>query len=411
MMQVPAGALRAADKSPAPTARAASVGHLDFYHYDSMDVLSYEPICRYLDNAALVAPASDGVLDFARAELYFRQRGLTFQTEPSGDAAAVVGTQYFWTLGRPQYKRVPVLRLMYSLSEKGGAAHGKEWSDWFDAVLCPGPYSQRLLQRWGRRAIIVGFPKYDDYFRGRYRAGAVRAKFGLDAKRKCALYLPTWAHHSSVDRFAAAIRELAHGGEYQVLYKPHTVTTRLERHRIECFRSEIEAGQLVCIEEQSNMAELLLVADVVLADGMSGAFWEAVIVSDRPVLALHVHGEFERVLMDARVEDFAPVCDEPAALRRSIERATCAHVIQPSPRVLLANELLSYRDGSAGQRAAEVIAELAAEEDSRSWAVLRREVRYRTWRAVHAARSDRSLQRLRHPVLTVRNGLRRLVQT
>jgi hypothetical protein len=384
-----------------------AASRIDFFHFDSMDAVSYEPICRWLDRGVMVAP-TDGALDFARAEAYLRQRGLPFQTEPSGDASAVVATQYFWTLGRPEYKRVPAFRLMYSLSEKGGAAHGKEWSESFDAVLCPGPYSARQLRRWGIRAIIVGFPKYDDYFRGAYRANGLRAKLDLDPQRRCAVYLPTWGRHSSADKFAAAIRDLARRGEYQVLYKPHTVTTRLERDRIDCFRAEIEAGQVVCLEQQINMAELFDVADVVLADGLSGALWEALIATDLPVVALHVHGDFERVALDGRVEEFARVCDEPALLRACMDRAMRAPMLAPARRAALADDLVSYRDGTSGQRAAQVIAELTEAEGQRPWGAAKREWRWWRSRAVRGARGSRWFQRLRHPLRTLRNGVRHL---
>jgi hypothetical protein len=88
---------------------------IDFYHHDSEDIISFEPIYRHLRNAAMVAWR---IGDFDRATTLFMERGLPFRNRPRINPACVVTTQPHANIEIPEYNQSISMRLTYSLSEK-----------------------------------------------------------------------------------------------------------------------------------------------------------------------------------------------------------------------------------------------------------------------------------------------------
>ncbi len=333
-------------------------GVVDFFLIDSADITSFEPIFRRLPRGAFIAPGSDPDrwFDRDRALLYLAEKHLSSQPLPSVNAQAAITTQYFRHLNRREYRHVPTFRLMYGLAEKG-ALHGAEWANGFDAILCPGPYSRKLLEQQGFKAVVVGDPKHDAYFRGDYDGDAIRRKYGLPGNRRCILYVPTWGEHSSVDPFQDDIRSLCHRSDYTVIYKPHTVSVRMERQRIDCFKGDIESGRLICVESQTNLDELLSIADIVVTDAMSGALWDAVLVADLPTVALTSTAPKPRQGLDARVGECAPILEQPGGLAALLDSTHRAFNRGDKGRMQLREELLAYCNGTAAERAAAVLVE------------------------------------------------------
>jgi hypothetical protein len=383
---------------------------VDFYHVDSMETINYLPIYRLLPDAALVAAPVGGWFDVPRAVAQFAELGVPYRSTPSPAAACLITTQdsFFQQYQRHwrQYRRSLKVRLMYSLAEKGDQNHSRRVNRPFDAVLSPGEYSRRQIARHAR-TVVVGFPKYDAFFRGEYRRAEQRTKLGLDPVRPCLLYAPTWSKHSSTEKFAGAIRDLARSGAFQVLFKPHTVSVRFERERIECFREEIEAGTVVCIEKQTGLGELFPAADVVLADDMSGACWEAVLVTGLPTVALQVNPQLPRNHLDRRISELAPVCDRPEDLPRAIDRAAADLDRLRERRLALADEMLSHRDGTAARRAADAVLELLDDDRRHPTRAVFRQWKWHRHRMLTALGGW--VGHLCHPVRTAKKVARRLL--
>jgi hypothetical protein len=325
---------------------------IDFYHHDSEDIPNFEPIFRNLKNATMVAQR---VRDIDRATAYFNERKLPFQNNPRLNPACVVTTQQHWSIEIPEYKQSISLRLMYSISEKN-LEHQYHWNRGFDAILVPGKYSQRLLEKYFH-TIIVGFPKYDSFFRGELRKEELFEQFNLDKNKKTILYLPTWGPFCSIDLYQKEIKQVSNENKYNFILKPHSVTVSNEHHRIDYFRKEINESKIVCLEQQILLDRLFAVADIVIADALSGAFWESVIIANLPTIAISIEDNLKKKNLDTQVHKFGIVNSNPNSLKENLIKVENEPSQFKAKRKELADELISYRDGSAGKRAAEAILE------------------------------------------------------
>lgn len=218
----------------------------------------------------------------------------------------------------------------------------------------PGKYSQRILGKYFH-TIIVGFPKYDDFFRGELRKEELSKLFNLDKDKKTILYLPTWGIHSSLDLYHDAIKKVLNDDKYNFIFKPHTHTVSKDRYCTDYFRQEIDEGKIVCLEQQIGLDKLFTVADIVMADAMSGAFWESVIIANLPTLAIRTEGNFKKKNLDTQVHKFAIV--NPDSLMEDLKKVENEPKQFKERRREWADELISFRDGSAGKRAADAILE------------------------------------------------------
>jgi hypothetical protein len=323
---------------------------IDFYNHDSEDIPNFEPIFRNLKNAAMVAHR---VRDVDRATAYFNERGLPFQNKPRINPACTVTTQSHWSIEIPEYNQSISMRLMYSISEKN-LEHQYHWNQGFDAILVPGKYSQRLLEKYFH-TIIVGLPKYDSLFRGELRKEELSQLFNLDKNKKTILYLPTWGPLSSIDLYQKEIKQVSNENKYNFIFKPHSVTVSNEQHRIGYFRKEINESKMVCLEQQMNLDKLFAVADIVMADAASGAFWDSVIIANLPTLAISIKGNFKKKNLDTKVHKFAIVNSSPNSLMENLNKVENEPSQFKAERKELADELISYRDGTASKRAADAI--------------------------------------------------------
>ncbi len=341
---------------------------VDFYHVDSMDTLNYLPIYRHLPGAALVCVPKPSWFDIERTEAILAREQIVGRTAPSPGARVVVATQYYDEIDRREYRSAVKVRLMYGIAEKlGNLNHSPYWSAPYDATLVPGEFSRKLIAAFSR-AIVVGFPKYDAFFKGEYDRGALQRRFRLDPAKRTILYLPTWSHHSSLVPYGRAMVALfgSLASEFNVVLKPHTVTVRHERGRLEPFRGLIEAGRMILIEEQVNLADLFAVSEFALADTQSGAFWEAILIGGLPVLGLYLPPDRGRAALEARMPEVSLVSRGAAFLADDVRALLAGAGDLRGKASSIADELLAYRDGTAGQRAADVLLDLATDGPHRS---------------------------------------------
>lgn len=220
----------------------------------------------------------------------------------------------------------------------------------FDLVLAHGEHSATMMRQWGSPVEVVGFPKYAEFEKVKNEAEVWKAKWGLDPVKKTVAYCSTWASHSSLDRFADAIIDLAR--EYNVIYKPHAYARRFESSRYEALRR----ANVVVDEETQSLLPFLAVADIAVADDRSGSFTEPMLVG-LPVVGLSATGDLNRDRLLPGVEDVAAICTDPASLRDVVD-IELMNDGRASARTELVSRLFS---GVDARPAADAIAALAQE--------------------------------------------------
>jgi len=326
---------------------------IDFYLLDSADIINFEPIYLHFKNAVFIADPTIEWLDFKRTVNYLKERNLSFQTHPRTNVDCVITTQGHHVIEISEYKESISMRLMYGLSEKD-QNHQFHFNREFDAVLVPGQYSQKILKKYSH-PIIVGFPKYDSFFRGKFNKEKILKQFDLDINKKTILYLPTWRVHSSLDKYHNAIKKIIDLNQYNFIFKPHTVTVREERYRINYFRQQINSKKMICLEKQIGLDKLFAIADIVLVDGIGGAYWESIFVANLPTIAIYTKGNFKKKNLDKKIHEFSIINNDPNLLIKDLKKVINEDFKFRRIRKKEIDSMIAFRDGTAGKRAAEEI--------------------------------------------------------
>jgi len=327
---------------------------VDFFASGSADILTFERICPYIDDPCIIyIPITRWGVDISRTIRYLEDHNLPYRKVPRTNPDCVIVTQAHKIIEYPYYKHNLSMRIMYSVGEKG-ANHQKGFNRGFDAILVSGNYSAKLIGSF-MPTIIVGYPKFDLYFRGAYNKEELIKRFKLDNTKKTILYLPTWGVHSSIDRYHGVMKKLINSQEYNFIFKPHTVTVGWEKERKErigLFKNEIENGKMVCLLQQIGLDILFPVADIVIADVVGGAVWEAILIARLPTLAINKTGNFKRENLEVEVEKYTVVNDDPTTFIRDIEQIEEKSKKYKKKWEKKASEIFAYRDGYAGKHVA-----------------------------------------------------------
>lgn len=244
------------------------------------------------------------------------------------------------------------IRAAYGVATSAGSMNWKSWNAGFDTILQHGEWSRQNLEGVfpPEGIFLTGFPKYAPYFREGIEKNHWRKEWRLDPDKPVLAYLPTWGKNSSLERYVPAI--LALSKEYNVIYKPHGMTLRFERHRYELLR---RAPGVIVDEATPTLVPFLAMADVVVADCLSGAFPESFLV-DRPTIGLSAHGDpTEDNQMDG-IEEAAPICMNPEELPTLVAAA-----IQNDVRAEGRRRLARYFFKDCGARDDEVAADAILE--------------------------------------------------
>lgn len=320
---------------------------VDFYLYASHEVAVWEPMWQALrrrgvDAAFILEPpgvhtASGSVPDGANGwrddkagpvvplmnEATFTAigalldgRGLPHLDARRVDADAVIttqGTGWLW----------PYQGLKIKTEYGASAFHGAFGHGWvntgLDAVLVHGPFSAAAIGAHLDRSRIVevGYPKWAPARRAGIGRDAARVALGLPLDRPVAAWLPTWAHNSGIEAYAAALGALA--DRYLVVAKPHHNNVRFESERLAAIDPRVDVRR-----DLHSLVELVLAADVVIADARSGVLAE-VLLADRPAVGLLPAGETPRsVGVLPGFDETVVWCDRPDDLVAAVARArTC----------------------------------------------------------------------------------------
>jgi hypothetical protein len=154
------------------------------------------------------------------------------------------------------------IRYMYG-ADLSDAWSLQPWNAIYDLFLCHGVRDEKIIsQRFPGKTFIMGYPRYDDFFRPDLDLTRVKEEFGVVDGRKTLLWMPTLGGTgSSIPVFAEALAKLS--GPFNVIVRPHPLSFVQEPELIAelerlAFRIDRNATR--------NMNELFKVADVVLGD-------------------------------------------------------------------------------------------------------------------------------------------------
>lgn len=235
------------------------------------------------------------------------------------------------------------VRMLYAVISKQYTYSDKNLP--YDEVLVASEFGRELMNRRGVNARVVGYPKLDDFFRGRVTKESARRALGIGSDETVILYAPTLGELCTYELYAAALAEL--GAMGKVLTQLHPVSYLKERARF----AELEpCGRLIA--PVTAGIDTLVAADVILTD-YSGVMFEACAI-DTPVVLLDQPGLemtdcVERVHRDAgiRVENAADLVD---AVRRALDEPQ--HLADR--REYYRNTFYAHH-GEAGRHAAEAL--------------------------------------------------------
>lgn len=154
------------------------------------------------------------------------------------------------------------IRYMYG-ADLSDAWSLQPWNAIYDLFLCHGVRDEKIIsERFPGKTFIMGYPRYDDFFRPDLDVSRVREEFGLADGRKTLLWMPTLGGTgSSIPVFAQALAKLTE--TFNVVIRPHPLSFVQEPEYI----AELERLDFrIDRNATRNMNELFKVADVVLAD-------------------------------------------------------------------------------------------------------------------------------------------------
>lgn len=224
--------------------------------------------------------------------------------------------------------------------------------DRWDALLAQNPYSAQIFRSaYAMRRPIweEGYPR-NDVLHDPGRAAAVRAAVGIPAGARVVLYAPTWRDDRTemvdfVD-LAAFAGEL--GPDHVLLARGHSRTLR--------HGADLEGVGLIDVTSYPEMADLLLVADVLVTDYSSVMFDFAgtgkPIVFFTPDLA-HYSTDLRGFYFDLLAEAPGPVVETRDALRDAVLAAADGQPEYASRAAAWRQRFTPRDDGAAGRRVVE----------------------------------------------------------
>lgn len=219
-----------------------------------------------------------------------------------------------------------------------------------DLVLAFGAFSVREIGSTcpGVRVEPVGYPKWAQHRKSPEARSSVRERLAIPSSRPVVLWLPTWADHSSVDRYASAAVDLA--AECTVILKPHHNTVRFEGARLDAL-ARTAAGRIRIVSTDDSLVDLAHAADVVVSDVRSGGLTEG-LLADRPVVGLRDEGATPDRLHPSAGAAIV-TCDGPGQLVAAVHDAL--DVDRSRARHDLVGDLFGPGDGEDAERAADAI--------------------------------------------------------
>jgi hypothetical protein len=185
----------------------------------------------------------------------------------------------FWQVGDPiQYPPLQIgmkqIRFMYGADISPGWSL-QSWNEMYDLFLCHGPNDAAILGNLFRgKTMIMGYPRYDDYFNENLDTAEIVTEFELDLNKKTILWMPTTGAQiiesssvCSIPSFAKPLAELK--SKYNIIVRPHPISFRNDPEYIELLQS---LNYKIDSLATRDMNKLYKVVDFVLCDYGGSAF-------------------------------------------------------------------------------------------------------------------------------------------
>lgn len=203
------------------------------------------------------------------------------------------------------------------------------------------------LNKQGLTAIAVGNSIFDDWFKGKIcndEVSNIQKRF--DERKKTILYLPTWNTSSSIDRYFESIKKLSF--KCNLIVKLHHATFCGESVRVCKMFSRLN---IITLGDYFDPLSLYKIADVILVDGVSGAFFDALLTKKR-IIVLDISLDRYKWIKINTDKIHIPCVTRPEELENMIEGVFCP-TMEMNERIL--GYLFNTRAGNAAERAVHAI--------------------------------------------------------
>lgn len=246
-----------------------------------------------------------------------------------------------------------------------------------DAILAYGKPDAELFSLLSQ-AVIVGNPKFDDWFNNTLDQKKIaELSQKLSPEKKTILYLPTHGDLSSLDDLSDELQRL--NDTYNVIVKLHYFTRWEEPEKAD----RLKRSNLIIESDDTDLLPLLKCADIALSDNSSAIF--DAILADKPLLTTKLlpqeyldtehkqPKEFRRGTMGAltysgsieqklKHDGSIPTVNSASELRRGIENTLSSDSEYKKKRKKIREEIFAFNDGKCARRAAEAIRAVAKKQ-------------------------------------------------
>lgn len=242
----------------------------------------------------------------------------------------------------------------------------------FDKLFFPGRYmmekyiEQGILEPGDPRIELMGMPKVDQLLDGTYEKEKVLRGLGLDPSVPTVLWCPTGARHNSFETLGRAGMDAIQNAGFNLIVKlhdhPHLAKGQTREEVLSYAREGLgERGRL---EDRSDVAPLLVAADLLVTDASSVAYEFCLL--DRPIIFVDVPKLLAaRAGMEGSAMDTAShgrrvgrIVDGAEELGRSIGEELASPGRLAAERKAAAEHIF-HEPGTATRRMAERLVELA----------------------------------------------------
>ena len=240
----------------------------------------------------------------------------------------------------------------------------------YDLTLAYGERDSKSFSLYSK-TVIVGNPKFDDWFSGNFEKQLLRdIENKIDRSKKTVLYLPTHSDLCSIPELLPELNKIS--SDYNIIIKLHYFNI-VDTPEIV---NEFKKGKFILYGDETDLLPLLYVADMVLSDNSSAIF--DAMLADKPVLATDFfskeyldieHKEpkiFRRgvnmaltysgsIEQQVKKDGLILTIKFPEELKNGIERALLDETFFKNARKKICKELFAFQDGQSGERAAKEI--------------------------------------------------------
>jgi hypothetical protein len=162
------------------------------------------------------------------------------------------------------------IRFMYGPDLSDGWSLG-DWNKMYDLVMCHGEADSKKIQtKFGKKTLIMGYPRYDGYFCNNISSQKVRKEFGLTENDRIIYWMPTVDAFNedtcSIPIYADLLTTIK---DYTIIVRPHPITFRTHPNLITLLEN---LGYLIDRESKRDTSEIFKICSAVLCDHGGSAF-------------------------------------------------------------------------------------------------------------------------------------------